>query len=247
VILSRQRTKRRQAKEAQTGDLSGRLVSLLDAQGPASEDYRTLRTSLLYALVDEPPRLIVITSPGPMEGKSTTCANLGVVLAQANKSALAVDCDLRKPVLHKIFGLKNLRGVVNVLVGERGLEEVLQRPAPSLEGLKVVTSGPPPPDPAALLSSRRFSNFLEEARRDFDYVLVDVPPTELVSDPATVAAQADGVLLVFDAQDTRKGAVRQSVRNLESVGATVLGTVMNNVKASKRGYYRYYRYNYGYS
>jgi len=77
-------------------------------------------------------------------------------------------------------------------------------------------------------------------------VLVDVPPTELVSDPATVAAQADGVLLVFDAQNTRKGAVRQSVRNLESVGATVLGTVMNNVKASKRGYYHYYRYDYGY-
>jgi receptor protein-tyrosine kinase len=246
MILSRQRTKRRQAKEAQSSDLSGRLVTYLDAQGPASEDYRTLRTSLLYALVDEPPRLIVATSPGPMEGKSTTCANLGVVLAQANKSTLVVDCDLRKPVLHKIFGLKNLWGIVNVLVGERGLEEVLQQPAARLEGLKVVTSGPPPPDPAALLSSRRFSNFLEEARRDFDYVLVDAPPTELVSDPATIAAQADGVLLVFDAQNTRKGAVRQSVRNLESVGANVLGTVMNNVQASRRGYYRYYRYDYAY-
>ncbi|MBA2712418.1 MAG: CpsD/CapB family tyrosine-protein kinase [Rubrobacteraceae bacterium] len=244
MILSRKSTRRRQAKqEARSGDFSGRLVTSLDTQSPASEDYRTLRTSLLYALVDEPPKLIMVSSPGPMEGKSTTSANLGVVLAQANKSTLLVDCDLRKPIIHKIFGLKNLWGIVNVLVGERSLEDVQQHP---MEGLQVVTSGPLPPDPAALLSSRRFSNFLEEARQRFDYVLLDVPPTEIVSDPVTVAAQADGVLLVFDAQNTRKGAVRRSVRNLESVGATVLGTVMNNVKASGRGYYGYsYGYKYG--
>ena len=223
--------------------MSGRLVTM-DTSALASEDYRTLRTSLMYALVDEPPKLIMATSPGPMEGKSTTCANLGVVLAQANKNTLVVDCDLRKPVIHKIFGLKNLWGIVNVLVGEKNLEEVQQQ---GVDGLNVVTSGPLPPDPAALLSSRRFSNFLEEARQAFDYVLVDVPPTEIVSDPVTVAAQADGVLLVFDAQNTRKGAVRRSVRNLESVGANVLGTVMNNVKLSGRGFYGYsYGYKYGY-
>lgn len=235
MVLAR----RRQRKEDEARDLSGRLITVLDPTSVAAEAYRSLRTNLLYALVDNPPRVIVLTSPGPREGKSTTCANLGVVLTQADKRTLIIDCDFRKPVLHKVFGLRNIYGVVDVLVGQHTLEEVWHEP---LSGLKVLTVGPVPPNPAELLGSRRFAQFLASVRRDFDYVLIDAPPVGLVSDPAILATQGDGVLLVLDAQNTRKGALRESMRSLEAVGANVLGTVMNNVKKGRDGYYYSYRH-----
>jgi capsular exopolysaccharide synthesis family protein len=226
---------RRTGSVAETDGLAGRLVTVLDPTSAAAEAYRTLRTNLLYAaFVDEPPKVIVLTSPGPGEGKSTTCANLGVALAQAGKNTLILDCDLRKPVMHKFFGLRNLHGIVDVLAGERSLQESWKEP---VERLKVVPVGTIPPNPTELLGTRRFSELLASFREEFDYVLVDAAPVGLVSDPAILATQGDGVLLVSDAQNTRKGAVRQAVRSLEAVGASVLGTVMNNVSASEGSYY----------
>jgi receptor protein-tyrosine kinase len=226
-------------REPATDDLSGSLITVSEPRGAASEDYRSLRTSLLYSLVDTPPKVVVVTSPGPSDGKSTTCANLGVVLAQAGKQTLIVDCDMRKPTMHKIFRLRNFAGLVDALVKDLDLSNISHEPLP---GLKVVTTGPIPPNPAELLSSRRFTELLNQPREEFDYVLLDVPPVGIVSDPTIAATQGDGVLLVVDAQNTRKGSVREAMRSLEGVGANVLGTVMNNVKASKGGYY--YPYNY---
>ena len=235
--------KKQAQREEKDSDLSDRLVTVLDPHNGASEDYRTLRTNLLYALVDTPPKVIVITSPGPTEGKSTTCANLAVVLAQADQSTLIVDCDLRKSAMHRIFGARNFTGVVDVLVGEHGLSETWQELLPRL---KMISAGPIPPNPAELLGSKRFAQLIGQAREQFDYVLIDAPPTGPVSDPIILSTQGDGVLLVFDSQNTRKGAFRQAMRSLESVGANVLGTVMNNVKTSKGGYYNYAYYNYAY-
>jgi capsular exopolysaccharide synthesis family protein len=230
-------TELRRAGREKTDELAGRLVTVLDPTSAAAEAYRTLRTNLLYGtFVDEPAKVIVLTSPGPGEGKSTTCANLGVVLAQADKDTLILDCDFRKPVIHRFFGFRNLHGLVDVLVGERKLQESWKEP---VEGLKVVTVGTIPPNPTELLGTRRVSELLASLRQEFDYVLVDAPPVGLVSDPAILATQGDGVLLVSDAQNTRKGSVRQAMRSLEAVGANVFGTVMNNVKASKGGYYHY--------
>lgn len=228
--------KRLARQESKSGDLSRRLITVGDPLSSASEAYRTLRTNLFYAVADVPPRVIMLTSHASAEGKSTTCANLGVVLAQAEKSTLMVDCDLRRPVLHKIFGLRNLKGVVNVLVGECSLEEGMQD-VPLQNNLKALTVGPVPPNPAELLSSERFAEFVDRARQQFDYVLLDAPPVELVSDAAIVATKADGTLLVLDAQRTRKGDLRRAVRSLKTVGTNILGTVMNNVEASKGGYY----------
>jgi capsular exopolysaccharide synthesis family protein len=227
-----------QAQETDgTGDLAGRLVTVLNPYSPASEAYRSLRTNLLYSFVDDPPKVIVLTSPGPQEGKSTSCANLGVVLTQAGKNTLIVDCDLRKPVIHKLFGLRNIHGIVDVLAGERKVQDIWHEP---VAGLKVVCVGSVPPNPAELLGSKRLSEFFATVRERFDYVLVDAPPVGLVSDPAILSTQGDGVLLVLDAQNTRKGSVRRSVRGLEAIGGKVLGTVMNNVKASGGdGYYQY--------
>lgn len=225
-------------KQPEANPKQDSLITLSDPGGGTSEDYRTLRTSLLYSLVDAPPKAIVITSPGPGEGKSTTCANLGVVLAQAGKRTLVVDCDLRKPKVHQLFGIRNMEGMVNVLVGELSLEQVARDVA--VPDLKVVTSGPIPPNPTELLGSRRFSELLEHARQDFEYLLLDTPPVERVSDANILAGQVDGTLLVFNARNTRKAAVRHTVHSLQSVGANVLGTVMNSVKTGKSYYYSGY-------
>lgn len=218
------------------GDLSGHLVTVLDPAGATSEAYRLLRTNLLYAFVDAPPKVIVMTSPGPLAGKSTVCANLGVVLAQASKSTLIMDCDLRRPSMHKFFGLRNHRGVVDILAGEHNLRDCEQ----PLPGLKVVPSGPVPPYPTELLGSRRFAQLVDDARRQFDYVLIDSSPSEMFSDATILAAQGDGVMLVLDAQRTSKSSTRQAVHGMQSVGANVLGTIMNNVTAPKStNHYRY--------
>jgi len=214
-------------------------MTLKEPDSAASEAFRAVRTNLFYSLVDEPPKVITVTSPHPREGKSFVCANLGVVLAQAEKNTLVVDCDFRRPVLHNFFGTPNLRGIVNVLAGEVELEEVWVEPLP---GLRVVSVGPIPLHPAEILTSRRFVEFLDQARGGFDYVLLDAPPTQVVADAATIAAQGDGVLLVFDAQHTPKRTVRSSIRNLETVGTNVLGTIMNNMKGSRNATYQGYSF-----
>ena len=228
-------------KRESEADFAQRLVTNLDPTSPVSEAYRTLRTNLLYTLVDEPPKVVVLTSSGPGEGKSTTCANLGVVLTQASKSVLILDCDFRRPVMHKIFGLRNLHGIINVLTEEHDLQEVWKEP---VAGLKVVPVGPIPPNPAEVLGTQRFSKFVASVREEFDYVLIDTAPIGVVSDPLILATQGDGVLLVLDAQNTRKGSVRRAMRNLESVGGNVLGTVMNNAQVSRGTYYGYSNYAY---
>ncbi len=218
----------------ETGDLSERLVTVLDFDETASEAYRTLRTRFTYAVIGTPPKVALITSPGPAEGKSTVCANLGVVLAEAGNETLIIDGDLRKPDVHRIFNVPNQLGWVNVLSDERNLSEVWAEPLP---GLKVVPAGPIPPNPTKLLSSPRFAQLLDETRQLFDHVLIDSPPTGSVSDPMIIATQADAVVVVFDSQVTRKESLRKAVRGLEAVGADVLGTVINNVYEPGGGSY----------
>lgn len=218
------------------GEFSDALVTVVDPTGSASEAYRMMRTNLFYASVDDPPKVVVLTSAGSGEGKSTTAANLGVTLSEVGKSTLVLDCDLRKPRLHSYFETRNMRGLVDILTVESKLEEVWHEP---MLNLKLITAGPPPLNPAELLSSQRFADFLKRARQRFDYVLIDTPPVTLVTDSAVVAALGDGVLVVVDAQGTRKNALRQAMRELDGVGARVLGTVLNNVDASKADYATY--------
>jgi capsular exopolysaccharide synthesis family protein len=226
----------RQVQEDTVGTSPENLVTLLDPAGEASEAYRSLRTGLLYAVADAPPTVTLITSPGSRDGKSTTCANLAVVLAQAGKEILVIDGDLHQPSLHKIFGVPNVNGMVNVLSGEYNLSEVCTEPEPRL---KLLSTGPLPPNPAELLISGRFAQLIGQTRPRFDYVLIDSPPTGSVSDPMIIAAQADAVLLVLDSQETSKRSLRRAMRNLEAVGAKVLGTVMNKAQNTETGSYGY--------
>jgi capsular exopolysaccharide synthesis family protein len=234
--LLKKRARRAQQDTKTYDDLTKYLTTVSAPDSAGSEAYRTLRTNLLYSFTDNPPKSILLTSPGPGEGKSLTCANLGVVLAQADKRTFIVDCDFRRPAIHKLFGLKPTWGIADVLVGESSLQEVWTEPTP---GLKVASVGYIPPNPAELLSSRHFSEFLASVRQEFDYVLLDAAPLAAVSDAAIVAVQADGVLFVVDAQKTRKQAVQRGIRSLEAVGANVLGTVMNRVKATEQDYLHY--------
>jgi capsular exopolysaccharide synthesis family protein len=223
-------------KETRSEGISGCLVTVLDPASVASEAFRTLRTNLLYAPADTSPKVIVVTSPGSAEGKSTVCANLGVVLAQAGKNTLIIDCDFRRPAMHKIFGLRNTYGIVDVLLGQHSLQEVYQEALPGV-GLKLLATGPLTHTPTELLGSQHLSELFASVRKQFDYVLVDSSPTGLVSDPTILAAQGDAILLTLDAQRTRKREVQKAMRSLTAVGINVLGTVMNNVKGIKDGYY----------
>jgi capsular exopolysaccharide synthesis family protein len=235
--MAHNRLKKRMQKNHEVADHANSLVTIVDPAGVASEAYRSLRTSLLYAVVDNPLKVVLLTSPGPGEGKSTTCANLGTVLAQAGNNTLMIDADLRRPSLHKFFGARNFRGLMNVLTDDNELSEVLVEPLP---GLKVAPTGPIPSNPSEILGSNRFAHLVEAARKEFDYVLIDSPPVGLVPDPVILATQADGVLLVLDAQGTRKDALRKAIRSLKSVGANVLGTVMNNAEEGKNASYNSY-------
>ena len=204
------------------------LVTIQDPASVASDAYRMLRTNILYSFVDDPPKTIVLTSAGVGEGKSIVCANLGVVLAQAGKSTLLVDCNFRSPAIYELFGLHHLPGITEVLTSERSLQEVLNEP---VAGLKVVTTGTIVPNSSEFLSTQRFGEFLASTREKFDYVLIDTPSVSLAPDPAVLALQGDGVILVVDAQNTPAAAIQRAMRNLQAVGANVLGTVMNNVRA----------------
>jgi capsular exopolysaccharide synthesis family protein len=229
--------------EDERNGFSEALVAVQDPAGAVAEAYRMLRTNLFYAQVDTPPKVIVLTSAGHDEGKSITVANLGVALAQAAKDTLILDCDLRKPSQHKIFRApRGTGGLVDVLVGEQDPQEVWQEPVPRL---KLIPAGAQPPNPAEILTSRRLAEFLHQVRQEFDYVLVDTPPVGYASESAALATNGDGVLVVLDSQHTRKGSLRRALHRLESVGANVLGTVMNKYeaprgrssKASEDGYY----------
>jgi succinoglycan biosynthesis transport protein ExoP len=217
--------------------LSRSLVTALEPTSALAEAYRTLRTNLFYSFVDDPPKTIALSSAGRAEGKTFVCANLGVVLAQAGKSTLVMDCDLRQPSMHKVFGVHNSFGVVDFVAGQRSWQEILHQP---LEGLQVITAGTLPPDPVSLLSSQQFIELLTHVSKEFDYVLLDTAPTKAGSDAAIVTRHGDGALLVVDAQSTRKWVLRQSISGLETVGARVLGTVLNRVEPQgKEKYYDY--------
>lgn len=214
-------------------NLSRSLVTALEPASVAAEAYRSLRTNLLCRLAGTSPVVIVITSPRSGEGKSTVCANLGVVLAQGDRDTLVVDCNFRKPIIHEIFGLSGTPGMGDVLAGTHEPREAYQEPYWDSR-LKVLTAGALPPDSTELLGSPRSLEVLSGIREGFDYVLIDSPPIGLVSDSAILATHSDGVLLTLDTHTGRKEDAYRAVHDLTAVGANVLGTVMNNVRATRR-------------
>ena len=216
-----------------------RLATLLQPRSPAAEAYRTLRTNIEFAAVDEPVRTLLVTSSIPSEGKTTTAANLAVAFAQAGRQVLLMDADLRKPGVHRILDLPNAHGLTTLLRSDDVGVDALTH-ASEQEHLRVLTTGSLPPNPAELLGSQRFRSVLARLVESADLVILDSPPLQAVTDAAILSALADGTLLVVDAGRTRRGAVRQGREALAKAGARVLGVALNRL--SERVYSDYYQY-----
>lgn len=221
------------------------LAALTEGQSAGREAYRVLRTNLQFAAVERPLRTLMVTSPGPSEGKSLTVANLAVALAQADRRVILLDTDLHKPRLHRLFGLRNNVGVTTALLEENPVADGLLQ-ATTVPGLSVLTSGPLPPNPAELLGSARMRQLLGQLAAQADIVLLDSPPAVALSDAAILSTQCDGVLLVFDAGATRREVARRAIEALRRVNARIVGAVLNRMPLRSDGYYYYYYYNYGY-
>jgi succinoglycan biosynthesis transport protein ExoP len=218
------------------------FVNHLSPDGPLSEDYRTVRTSILLSHAEKPPKVILFTSALPQEGKTATVVNLAVSFAQLEERVLVMETDLRKPRLHRLFKLRNVIGLTGYLTGRLPLKEVIQKT--SLENIWVMSSGPIPPNPAELLNSNKMKDLLEEVGQVFDVVLLDSPPVLAVIDSIIISAIVDSVVVVIRGGKTRRKPLLSAVEELKRAKANIIGVVFNGANVGKDGSYysKYYRY-----
>lgn len=230
-----------------------KLITVKHPRSPISEAYRSLRTNIQFSTIDHPNRaVLLVTSPSPTEGKSVTIANLGVVLAQAGHKTLIIDADLRRPVQHRIFQLSNKHGITDFLleVNEEEIQDQMQSllswcvQKTDVDGLHVITSGALPPNPSELLGSEKMKKTLSSLSRIYNYILLDSPPGLVVTDAAVLSAQADGVILVLNADSTTKNQLQQIVGQFDGINkkSGLLGVVLNDLTHKRDGYYYNYYY-----
>jgi polysaccharide biosynthesis transport protein len=217
------------------------LVTQVRPQSQMAESYRALRTSLLLSNLGSPPKVIMVTSALPQEGKTTTSINCAVVLAQKGVRVLLIDADLRRPSIHKTLGMGPRTGLSNVLTGSTTVEQAITRTA-VLPNLYVLPAGTPPPNPAELLASTNMRDMLEQLREQYDHIVIDTPPSLSVTDAVVLSPRADAVVLVIRSGQTTKQALRRSRDILAQVNAKVVGVLLNAVDLSSPDYYYYYEY-----
>ena len=201
-----------------------------------AEAYRSLRSNIEYSSFDDEYRVIVVTSSVPGEGKSTTAGNLAIALAQSGNKVLLVDCDMRKPSIHKKFKISNAAGTAELLLRKKLFEEVANK---YNENLTIITAGKIPPNPSEMLASRAMTAFIKEMKNEFKYIILDTPPLQAVTDAQVLSTKADGVLLVVRAGSTKKELVSNSVDLINKVHGKVIGTVLNGVENKRNNYYYY--------
>lgn len=219
------------------------LIAHNDLKNPATEAYRVIRTSIQFAQAGKELKTIALTSCTSNEGKSTTIANLAVVLTQAGKSVLLIDCDMRNPTVHKNFNLSNKVGLSSCISMGTALSDAVQKT--SIEGLYALTGGVIPPNPSELLGSEQMKNVLQRAKERYDYVLIDTPPVMPVTDALIVSRFVDGMILVIASAEVKVEMARDVKNQLVNAGANILGVVLNKVRSEHRGYgygYGYYYY-----
>ncbi|TAK29744.1 MAG: polysaccharide biosynthesis tyrosine autokinase [Chloroflexota bacterium] len=209
-----------------------RLVTFANPRSPAAEAYRQLRTNIQFSSLDRPLKTLLVTSTSPEEGKSTTLANLAITIAQTGNKVLIVDCDLRRPTVHSIFGITNSAGLTSAMV-DTSLSQLPTQEV-GIPNLLVLPSGPLPPNPSELLGSHRMQELMARLRESADYVLFDSPPVLAVTDAAVLASKLDGVLLVVNAGHTKREMAKKAKAALDKVNANIVGVVLNNVKYDTR-------------
>jgi polysaccharide biosynthesis transport protein len=222
------------------------LVAQSRPHSQMAESYRALRTSLLLTNLGAPPKVIIVTSALPQEGKTTTSMNTALVLAQKGVRVLLIDADLRRPSIHKILGMGPRSGLSNVLTGSATLQQTITRSS-ILPNLYILPAGTPPPNPAELLASTNMRDVLEELRGQYDHIVVDTPPTLSVTDAVVLSPRADAIVLVIRSGQTTKQALRRSRDILTQVNAKVSGVLLNAVDLTSPDYYYYYEYQSKYS
>ncbi|MFY9681566.1 MAG: polysaccharide biosynthesis tyrosine autokinase [Candidatus Sulfotelmatobacter sp.] len=222
------------------------MVAQARPHSQMAESYRALRTSLLLTNLGAPPKVIMITSALPQEGKTTTSMNTALVLAQKGIRVLLIDADLRRPSIHKILGMGPRSGLSNVLTGSATLQQTITRSS-ILPNLSILPAGTPPPNPAELLASANMRDVLEELRGQYDHIVLDTPPTLSVTDAVVLSPRADAIVLVIRSGQTTKQALRRSRDILTQVNAKVSGVLLNAVDLSSPDYYYYYEYQSKYS
>lgn len=219
--------------------MAEKLINEYDKVSPVVEAYRALRINLQFAGAGKKLQVIGVTSSHMGEGKSTTIANLAIVMAQDQKKVLLIDCDLRKPTQHKKFEIEQI-GVVNHIVKGKGLDELIQRDV--VPNLDILASGPIPPNPAELLAAESLQKIVLWAKDEYDYVLIDLPPVLAVSDASVLGRMTDGILLVVASGEVSPDEVQEAKKRLLQTGINILGVVLNKMPNQKR--YGYYHYNY---
>ncbi|SFE99757.1 capsular exopolysaccharide family [Bacillus sp. OV194] len=214
------------------------LITHNNPMSPISEQYRTIRTNIQFSSIDKQYKTLLVTSAGQGEGKSTTVANLAVVLAQQGKRVLVVDGDLRKPTVHYTFRVSNIQGMTSVLTKQLTFEDAVQKT--NIDHLYVLPSGPIPPNPSELLNSKAMEALVEEANSKYDYVLFDSPPVLAVTDAQILSNRCDGVVLVASSGRTEKEEALKAKELLENANAKILGVVLNGKETNDSSYYYYY-------
>lgn len=200
-----------------------------------AESYRSLRTNIQYSSIDKQVKTLVVTSSNAGEGKSTVAGNLAYTFFQSGKRVLIIDCDLRKPSLHRKFNVSNEVGLTDVLVGTSELNKVMKKID---DNLYLLTTGTLPPNPAEIIGSNTMENFLEECKINFDYIILDTPPILPVTDSKLLAIKADATVLVVRSEISKSKHVSQAFKELGKVNANVIGTILNDVEVhSERLYY----------
>ena len=223
------------------------LINHLHPKFSISEDYRTLRTSLLLSNADAPPKSIAFSSALPSEGKTATVVNLAVSFSQLEEHVLVVDSDLRKPRLHRIFKTRNIGGLSGYLTGKIELNDAIQKT--SIKNIWVLPSGPIPPNPAELLNSKKMRKMIEEVKKAFDVVLFDTPPILAVVDSLIISSLVDTTILVINADKLTRKPFLNAVKEVKRARGKIIGVVFNGLKARKgdyfyMDYYGYYRNQY---
>ena len=211
------------------------LITLRDPRAAAAEAYRTLRTNIQFSSIERKLHTILVTSSVPDEDKSSALANLAVTFAQAEQRVIVLDCDLRRPGLHSLFGVSNERGLSQAMNQTSALP-ILKT---EIDGLQILPAGETPPSPADLLSSKRLDSVLRDLKQQADIVLIDAPPVLAASDAALLATKVDGVVLVTKAGKTRRDSAREAVALLQRVNAHIVGVILTNAKLERERYARY--------
>lgn len=209
------------------------------------EAYKKLRANLLFAMASKENKVIIVTSPEPNVGKSTVCGNLAVMMAQTGRKVLLIDADLRKPTLHRMFHVMKADGLTRYLINMASLEECIKpNVAP---GLDLMPSGAIPPNPSELLGSARMAGLLEKVSEQYDYVFIDMPPVNVVTDGLVLAARAAGVVMLSRYNSTTYDELREAIESVKNVHGNLLGVIINDYRYEGEEKQRqYYRKRYGY-